>query len=137
MKRHDNLVPISQEHHQMLLLARLLRNDAPPYKGLPLDKSEKVTYAQDQFEDLIDEHFKKEEKLYEWVLRQEDNELVKMTDELQEDHNSLRKQFERLSTASMDKLGRDLEKHVRKEEREYFQKIQEKLPVDDFLAFTE
>jgi hypothetical protein len=35
MKRHEALIPLSRDHHGTLILARLLRSDAPPYKGLP------------------------------------------------------------------------------------------------------
>lgn len=116
----------------MLLLCRLVRSDAPPYKGLPQKKDEKLQYAKDKYKDLIRPHFVEEEKLFSWVARQGDQELFEMSEDLIAEHKRLHAIFQTISIDSMDKAGRTLEEHIRHEERVYFQKIQEKLALEDF-----
>ncbi|UKJ07855.1 hypothetical protein [Solitalea lacus] len=45
LRRHPSLVPISQMHHDVLLLAQLLSPKMPIYKGLPQSKAERKDYA--------------------------------------------------------------------------------------------
>ena len=42
MKRHPTLAHLSREHQGALILAKLLQEDAPDYKGLPTDKNGKL-----------------------------------------------------------------------------------------------
>ena len=43
MKRHKALIPLSHDHHLLLLLAQLIKKNAPDYKGLPKDLKEKLS----------------------------------------------------------------------------------------------
>ena len=61
MKRHEALAPLSREHHSTLMLAQLLKKNAPVYKGLPTNAKDKAEYAFQQFETIIKNHFKQEE----------------------------------------------------------------------------
>ncbi len=130
MKRHPALIPISKEHHQMLLLARLLQNDAPPYKGLPTVKEEKLEYARQQFELMIEGHFQKEDQTFSEMKLRLSMELQRMVEELISEHILLRKKFHNLDVEKLDETGKMLEKHIRKEERVFFENIQKELGDD-------
>jgi len=130
MKRHPALIPLSREHHQMLLLARLLQNDAPPYKGLPTVKEEKLAYARHQFEMMIEGHFQKEDQNFSEMKLRLSMELQRMVEELIKEHILLRKKFHNLDVETLDETGKMLEKHIRKEERVFFEDIQKELGDD-------
>lgn len=131
MKRHEKLIPISREHHQILLLARLMRSDAPPYKGLPTDPEEKTAYAQHQYAEFIMPHFEKKEKVMNWVIKQDINSIAILSEELKAEQKAISRCFELLTVNSLDRTGRDLENHVRRIERELFEQMQEHFNLDD------
>jgi iron-sulfur cluster repair protein YtfE (RIC family) len=129
MKRHEALIPLSRDHHGSLILARLLRSDAPPYKGLPHDAEGKAEYALKHYREELLEHFDREEKMIPVLMGINptlDSLLACMKTEHQELHslfNSIninRELFNQLDT-----IGRALESHVRKEDRVIFPLIQE------------
>lgn len=129
MKRHDSLIPLSREHHGALILARLIQNDAPPYKGLPTDPEGKAQYALNFYKEELIAHFIQEEKIAPLVknIRPELDEMLKT---MIEEHVLLHQLFAMISKTSdlpahLDTLGKTLEKHVRTEEREIFPLIQE------------
>ncbi|HEY1061077.1 MAG TPA: hemerythrin domain-containing protein [Daejeonella sp.] len=129
MKRHEALIPLSRDHHGTLILARLLRSDAPPYKGLPHDAEGKAEYALKHYREELLEHFEQEEKMIPVLMGINpslDSLLACMRTEHQELHslfNSINPDQE-LST-QLDVIGRALESHVRKEDRVIFPLIQE------------
>ena len=45
MKREEALAPLSREHHSTLILAQLLKKDAPVYHQLPAEPWDKAKYA--------------------------------------------------------------------------------------------
>ena len=63
MKRHTALIPLSQDHHHGLLLAQLIKKNAPEYKGLPKDLIGKMNYTNDIYNTELEHHFEDEEKL--------------------------------------------------------------------------
>jgi len=129
MKRHEALIPLSRDHHGTLILARLLRSDAPPFKGLPLDTKGKVEYALKHYREELLEHFEQEEKMIPMIKGINatlDSLLACMKAEHQELHslfNSINQDQE--LSAQLDVIGRALESHVRKEDRVIFPLIQE------------
>ncbi len=129
MKRHESLIPLSREHHGALILARLLQTGAPAYKGLPADPAGKAHYALRFYEDELAQHFIQEEKIIS-VVKDINPRLDSMLREMAEEHVILRGLFSQLKdpadlSAHLDQLGKSLEKHVRKEEREIFPLIQD------------
>jgi hemerythrin-like domain-containing protein len=129
MKRHPSLAHLSREHHGALILARLLQKSTPAYKGLPASTEGKAIYAIKFYKEELIKHFEEEEKvlklvtginapldlLVETVFREhkELHVLFKSTD----NHSNI--------TMHLDELGKALEIHIRKEERELFPLIQE------------
>ena len=129
MKRHPALAHLSREHHGALILARLLQEDAPDYKGLPTDKNGKVTYALNFYHSELIKHFKEEEKVLKLVIGI-NAKLDSLVETIFSEHRDLHVLFKYLNnhfveTEYIDKLGKYLEIHIRKEERELFPLIQE------------
>ncbi len=122
MKRHPSLVPLSRDHHESLILSRLLQKDAPAYKGLPSTQDEKREYAIRHFDSHIKPHFLKEEKLYHSLLHYE--RLQTHITQVLNDHQLLERLFDNIREAAtgedLHALGVLLEKHIRFEERELF-----------------
>lgn len=117
----------------MLILAQLLKSDSPDYKGLPTDIIGKQRYADRLFQDCIKPHFHLEEsKLFPAVagINSEIDQLIYV---LIDDHAEIERLFEMMqgdakialgSEQALDDLGSAIEKHVRLEEREFFELIQ-------------
>lgn len=129
MKRDKSLIPLSQDHHNGLMLAQLIKKDAPVYKGLPTDSTGKVKYAIEKWKSELIPHFNNEEKILFPFVRGRDKEIDKLIDEILREHKILNELFELLESESsventLNEIGILLENHIRKEERELFQLIQ-------------
>ncbi|NJL13494.1 MAG: hemerythrin domain-containing protein [Microscillaceae bacterium] len=130
MKRHPHLIPLSREHHQGLLLAQLLKADAPPYPGLPTDLLGKIQYARQKYEQLLRPHFEKEETRLFARIPGHYPDLQALIATLQEEHAELHWLFGQLHHPAtihpdaLDHLGKLLEQHIRREERQFFQELQ-------------
>lgn len=129
MKRHEALAPLSREHHSALILAQLLKKDAPDYKGLPTAVNEKAAYALQMFTATLQLHFKNEEELLD-KIRNVHTEIDKLSDEIFKEHQQLKKMFLSLDRTDntieeLDTLGQALDDHIRKEERLLFPLIQQ------------
>ena len=134
MKRHAALAPLSREHHHSLILAQLLKKDAPIYKGLPQKPEDKVVYALHTFKASIEPHFKKEEIIFE-KIKDCNATIQTLVEEIITEHRELSVGFQQLAESvniveALDKLGRALENHIRKEERILFPLIQQNCPEE-------
>lgn len=133
MKRHEALAPLSRDHHGSLILAQLLKRGAPAYKGLPLDNAGKVKYAIQQFDQHIQKHFEQEGRLLE-ITTPYHPDIKRLGKEIKDEHTKLTALFRSLFNTGneedvMDELGRLLETHIRKEERELFPLLQQHCPA--------
>lgn len=129
MKRHESLAPLSREHHGALILAQLIKRNAPAYKGLPTDIEGKTNYAINFYKTDLIPHFSREEIIFEKV-KHTDAPIAKLVEEIIAEHAVLTNRFLSLDTISdkataLDELGHLLEAHIRKEERILFPLIQE------------
>lgn len=130
MKRHPALIPISREHHQGLILSRLLQKNAPPYKGLPKEIKDKASYALEFYKKSLIAHFLAEEKVLS-LVKGIDAEIDRLSTEIEEEHYNFHISFTSIDDRGnlpnqLDMLGKKLELHIRKEERVLFPLIQEK-----------
>ena len=139
MKRYDSLAPLSRDHHPALILARLLRKDAPAYQGLPTQVNEKAVYAIQFYMGELCSHFEKEESLLKKLMHinQQVDLLIK---EIFEEHKMLSKAFLELADQPNqeemnDQLGKLLETHIRKEERILFPLLQEHFSDEEIKQF--
>lgn len=141
MHRHPNLVPLSHEHKRLLFVCRYLKKDAAPYEGFPLESEAKLDYIVKVFKEVMVPHMQKEDYLFEACLGK-DAEIDKAIRELQEDHRQISTIYGGLLESQdlvgdMDTIARRLEEHIRREEREVYELIQERLPeVIDTLTFN-
>ena len=136
MKRHPSLIPISRQHHEGLITARLLREDAPPYKGLPTDPEGKKAYYLDFYRQHLQPHLQLEERVLFPFVRGRHPELDRLIRELEGEHQQVQDLTGELRypedlPGKLDRLGRLLENHIRKEERVFFEQIQELLAEPD------
>ena len=128
MKRHPSLAPLSREHHGALILARLLQKGAPAYKGLPADIEGRARYALNFYHEELVNHFEDEEKTLKLVTGIND-ELDSLVQAIFREHQELHTLFKSINhhpnlAAHLDELGKALEMHIRKEERELFPMIE-------------
>ena len=129
MKRHEAIAPLSRDHHGTLLLAQLLKKNAPVYRDLPDNAKDKAKYARQQFEGHIKKHFEQEEKMLE-LVKGSHAEINTLAEAIKSEHRELTALFQSLDTAtdlesSMDTLALALETHIRKEERALFPLLQQ------------
>ena len=132
MKRHPSLAPLSREHHPVLMLAQLLKKDGPAYKGMPTEPAEKAAYALNLFHADIKGHFSKEEMLLQ-KLAGLNTQIDMFATEIMQEHQELASGFVGIASSKdlvneLDVLGRKLEQHIRKEERELFPLIEQYCP---------
>jgi|SRR3972149_7917619 len=136
MKRHKALQSLSHEHYHGLRLAQLIKVGSPEYKGLPRTMSEKKLYTIKFFEENLIPHFKKEEEILFPLSRKKNSNVEKQINELIEEHKKIGLLIDKLKISTkpeveLDHLGRLLDVHIRKEERELFQIIQEILTENE------
>ena len=129
MKRHHSLAHLSRDHHGALILARLLQKKAPAYKGLPTDVAGKAAYAIKFYKEELVKHFAQEERALQ-LVKDINEPLDKMLQVILQEHVELHAAFQAITNNAdlpehLDELGKTLEIHVRKEERELFPLIEE------------
>lgn len=138
MKRHINLIPLSHDHHHGLVLANLIKLNAPVYKGLPNELSGKIEYTKNFFNTELVRHFKEEEEILYPLVKGKSKDIDILFREIFVEHVQIKKLVEQLDASTephivLDKLGRLLENHIRKEERELFEMIQHEF-MDEHLS---
>ena len=136
MKRHQSLLTFSRQHHTVLLLAQIIKKDAPPYRGMPEKISEKVDFLKAKYRLEIEKHFHAEENILFPFLTGKNTVIDELIVDLIKDHKKLAENIVMLDTHSdseklLDETGCLLERHIRKEERVLFQKIQQVLSEEE------
>jgi iron-sulfur cluster repair protein YtfE (RIC family) len=137
VKRHQSLLTFSREHHTVLLLAQVLKKDSPEFKGMPVKVPDKVEYLKAKYHTELKKHFQEEENILFPFITGKNNVIDELIDDLIKDHMKLAENIGQLETHQdseklLDETGCLLERHIRKEERVLFQKIQEVLTEDEF-----
>jgi iron-sulfur cluster repair protein YtfE (RIC family) len=135
MKRHEAIIPLSQDHHQALRLAVAIRKKAPKIRLAQKSVEEKLAEAEDVYKTELIPHFEHEEEILFPVCKGRDEELDKLIDKVLDEHVKIKQAAETLREGdpveNLDKFGEMLNNHVRLEEREVFQKIQEVVPKEE------
>ena len=143
MKRHPSLVPLSHDHHDILVLAHnLIRGQSrAPRSDWPTDPQAQAERVLTFYDNTLVFHFDAEEdllfpaairtlqphtELIGWLTRDHDHLRVLVSDLRQEPCAELE---DRLPV-----LGRRLERHVRLEERVLFQTLQRDMPAAELVA---
>lgn len=137
MKRHEAIAPLSREHHSSLILAQLLKTNAPRYTGLPHSITDKAAYALAMYHHDIKTHFQKEEAMLA-LVRPLHPAIAALADTIIAEHKLLAALFLSLektpgTAVTLNNLGMLLESHIRKEERELFPLVQQYCPEEMLL----
>lgn len=132
MKRHESLIKLSREHHDGLLASQILKKGAAEYKGMPSDFSGKSKYIVEFYYKHLIPHFKNEEENLFPAVKDVDVQIDKLIIELIQEHTQITDYIKSVeknnhSEETLNELGTLLDKHIRKEERELFELIQNKL----------
>ena len=141
MKRHPAVAPLSRDHHRTLLLAQSIKKGAPQYRGMATTdegKREEITL---HFEEHLKDHFIKEEKIFA-ECRNVSPQTDELITEIIEEHQRVEELIRALKegneiTNTLDALGFLLEKHIRKEERQLFELLQENLSEEKLNDFAD
>ncbi|HWY21245.1 MAG TPA: hemerythrin domain-containing protein [Candidatus Acidoferrum sp.] len=132
MLRDKNLIPLSHQHQKALALCvRIERAQPIPDSDLEAWQTE----IEQHFEQEIKFHFSAEEEALFPAARQFP-ELVPLVEELIADHAALRESFSQaegrcMSTETLPVFARQLSAHIRKEERQLFERLQQLMTPAD------
>lgn len=135
MLRNKNLIPLSHQHQRALALC--VRID----RASPIAEADLAAWQAEIaqiFQSEIRIHFAAEEQaLFPAGRRYAD--LVLLTEELLSDHEWLRSQFARATTETMTTkaiqgLAARLSAHIRKEERQLFEQLQDRMSADEMAS---
>lgn len=135
MLRDKNLVPLSRQHqHALALCVRIER--ASPIRSSDLDAWQ-AEIAQ-HFRAEIGVHFLAEEQVV-FPTARAFGELSTLVDSLLRDHAWLRTRFaeaeaQKLSAEEIADFAKRLSKHIRTEERQLFERLQELIKPEEFAA---
>jgi len=126
MLRDKSLIPLSRQHqHALALCVRMKR-------ASPIAESDLGTWQAEMEQDFKAEirvHFAAEEQFV-FSAAREFSELSPLVEELLSDHAWLRERFagaeaRELSGGELAEFARRLSEHIRKEERQLFERLQE------------
>ena len=131
LKRHPSLVALSKDHHHGLLLCWKIREAQK--KGTETARVKK--YLDFFFENHLSPHFQFEEEEV-FPLLGKEHDLVRQA---YAEHRRLRSLFS--EEEELEKVMADIEKelqvHIRFEERELFQEIQQTVPEEDLQKLAQ
>ncbi len=132
MLRDKNLIPLSRQHqHALALCVRIARSSPVVDADLAAWQAEIAQHFQNE----IRIHFAAEEQVLFPAARQLP-ELVALLNELLTDHAALRDSFAKaksakMSAAEVSAFGRRMSAHIRKEERQLFERVQELMSPEE------
>ncbi len=135
LQRHAALAPFSRDHHLALQLARAIQIGGSRHlrDGLPRDRAALVAHVRRVFAEELEPHFGAEETVLLPAVAGRSEALDALARAIVAEHVQMRAALDALTDreasaaavdALLDALGRQLEAHVRKEERELYEQIQ-------------
>ena len=135
MLRDKSLIPLSHQHqHALALCVRIDRAQPIPAEDLQpwLEEIER-DFAQE-----IEIHFSAEESVL-FPIAREFPEMIPLVEELIADHAGLRESFSqasarKMSTETLPTFARQLSLHIRKEERQLFERLQQLMTPQQLLS---
>jgi hemerythrin-like domain-containing protein len=138
MLRDKNLIPLSHQHQRALALCvRIDRAQPIPVADLDAWQSE----LEQHFEQEFEIHFSAEEQaLFPAALQFP--KLIPLVEELIADHAALRESFSQAKARSMSgktlpAFAQHLSAHIRKEERQLFERLQQLMSPEELTTLGE
>lgn len=135
MLRDKNLIPLSHQHQRALALCvRIDRAQPIPARDIESWQAE----IEQHFEQGIKIHFIAEEQAL-FPAARRFRELVPLVEELTADHAALRESFAQaeargMSAESLPAFAHQLSAHIRKEERQLFERMQQLMSKEDLAV---
>jgi hemerythrin-like domain-containing protein len=135
MLRDKSLIPLSHQHQRALALCvRIDRAQPIPVTDLESWQAE----IEQHFEQEIKIHFSAEEKAL-FPAANRFPELLPLVNELIADHATLRESFAQaqartMSPESLPAFAQQLSNHIRKEERQLFERLQQLMNAKDLAS---
>ena len=135
MLRDKNLIPLSHQHQRALALCvRIDRAQPIPVADLDAWQSE----LEQHFEQEFEIHFSAEEQVLFPAARQFPK-LIPLVEELIADHAALRESFSQAKARSMSgktlpAFAQHLSAHIRKEERQLFEQLQQFMSPEELTT---
>jgi len=132
MLRNKNLIPLSRQHqHALALCVRIER----ALETKVVDLNAWQLEIEQQYGQEIGSHFAAEEKVL-FPVAQRFPELVRLVEELREEHAGLRGYFALAKQRALDRAGvrafaKLLSGHIRREERQLFEAMQKLVEADE------
>ena len=132
MLRDKNLIPLSHQHQRALALCVRIDRAQPI---LEADLEEWQREMEQLIEQEIDLHFMAEEEVI-FPTAERFPELIPLVEELKSDHTELRETFSRarsrrLAAENLAAFAEQLSVHIRKEERQLFERMQSLLSSEE------
>lgn len=137
-RRHDSLIPLSQDHYHGLLLAQQIKTaDRVMMSGWPPDDPGRARFVRSFYAEHLIRHFEEEEQVLFPLAVDHIPESKSHVEDLLDDHRRMEdfvRAFEQqdavdLATRLME-FGDLLERHIRKEERVFFPLFEQKAPAE-------
>jgi hemerythrin-like domain-containing protein len=135
MLRDKSLIPLSHQHQRALALCvRIDRAQPIPAADLEIWQTE----IEQNFDQEIKIHFSAEERVL-FPAAREFPELIPLAEDLIADHAALREffsraQMRRMSSETLLACAQRLSRHIRKEERQLFERLQQLMSPEKLLA---
>jgi len=135
MLRDKNLIPLSHQHQRALALCVRLDRASPIHETDLNAWQMEVTH---HFETEINIHFTAEERVL-FPTARKHRELVPLIEELLEEHADLRAFFAwaeagEMSADELSEFAEQMSAHIRKEERQLFERLQELMNQDELAV---
>lgn len=147
IRRHEALRSLSRDHHLALQLARGLqsRSSSLLRARLPEDARERAAYVRRMYFEELAGHFAAEDDVLRPATSGQDAVLDRLWTEIEAEHVEMRALVDALDStldtvaleATLDRFGRLLEAHVRKEERALYERIQAVLDADTLTRISQ
>jgi len=144
LKRHPTLIPLSHDHQKGLFTANYIRTGAPDYPGLPTELSAKKAYVSNWESETWDTYTQVEEQVLFPFILHASPQINHLITESMEEHShietllsALPQTAEENLQAHFDTLHQSLVSHIRKEERQLFEAIQQTLTEAEMEALGE
>lgn len=125
MKRSPELIPLSKEHHESLVLAKKCQRTAAA--GNRADIEQLCQQIIHTFPDKWEQHFRCEETGIFTLAESHGGEMASLCQQLKQEHERLREIYRAMKEgdySGLEAFGELLQTHTRKEERELFPLIE-------------
>jgi hemerythrin-like domain-containing protein len=135
MLRDKNLIPLSHQHQHALALCVRIERASPIPQG---DVSAWEMEVKHLFESEIEVHFGAEEQII-FPAAEKFDDLRPLVQELIAEHSLLRAMFAKAKTGALSSndvlvLAQQLSTHIRKEERQLFERMQQLLSHHELMV---